>query len=65
MADELTDWARLAAEAFMAASRAADPQEAELHRRRAYRIVDHIRGRELGEPPQASTREGRQDDNLT
>jgi hypothetical protein len=40
---ELAEYAHLAAEAFMEASRSDDPVEAQKHRARAYRYVDLIK----------------------
>ncbi len=44
MPSQLAEYARLAAEAFMAASKEADPARATLLRRQGYNFVDLIRG---------------------
>jgi len=46
VADELSQYARLAAEAFLIASREDDPVKAGEHRARAYRYVDLIQAGE-------------------
>ncbi len=51
MSDESVDYARLAAEAFAAASKAADPAESAAHRARGYEYVSLIQNQERKEKP--------------